>query len=116
MQKLVKLKQNRDFRRLYNRGKTFVTPLFVIYIMKKKCGTARLGITAGKKVGGAVQRNRAKRVISAAFRECLPNIRPGADFVIVARSRILGAKSTQVAQLMKQQLIKAEMWENEDAC
>ena len=49
MEKLVKLKENRDFRRLYGRGKTFVTPLFVVYTMKNKSGPVRLGITAGKK-------------------------------------------------------------------
>lgn len=110
MQKLEKLKLNRDFRRLYGRGKTFVTPLFVVYTMKNKYGKVRLGITAGKKLGGAVQRNRAKRVVTAAFRECLPNIRPGADFVIVARSRILGVKSTEVARLLAVQLKAADLW------
>ena len=110
MQKLEKLKLNRDFRRLYNRGKTFVTPLFVLYSTKNKYGKVRLGITAGKKLGTAVCRNRAKRVITAAFRECLPNIRPGTDFVIVARSRILGVKSTEVTRLLTQQLKVADLW------
>lgn len=110
MQKLEKLKLNRDFRRLYNRGKAFVTPLFVVYIMKNKYNKARLGITVGKKLGGAVQRNRAKRVVTAAFRECLPNISSGADFVIVARSRILGVKSTEAAYLLAQQLKAADLW------
>lgn len=110
MQNFEKLKLNRDFRRLYGRGKTFVAPFFVIYMMKNKCEKVRLGITAGKKIGGAVQRNRAKRVITAAFRECSSNICSGVDFVIVARSRILGVKSTEVALFMKKQFISAGVW------
>lgn len=118
MQDFEKLKLNRDFRRLYGRGKSLVTPHFVIYALKNRNGRLRLGITAGKKLGGAVQRNRAKRVITAAFRECLPNIRRGSDFVIVARSRILGVKSTVVAAAFRKQLRTAGFWcDNEsDSC
>ncbi len=110
MQKFEKLKLNRDFRRLYGRGKTYVTPLFVVYAQKTKRNDIRLGITAGKKIGGAVQRNRAKRVITAAFRACVQNIPTGADFVIVARPRILGVKSTDAEKVLRQQLVAAELW------
>lgn len=64
-----------------------------------------------EKIGGAVQRNRAKRVITAAFRECLPGIKPGYDFVIVARTRILEIKSTAAAQTMKKQLSAAGIYD-----
>ncbi len=114
MRSFCKLKTNRDFRRLYGRGNTFVTPLFVLYCAKGRKGTVRLGITAGKKLGGAVQRNRAKRVITAAFQMCQSNIVPGHDFVIVARSRILGAKSTDAATLLQKQLTAADLWCSEN--
>ena len=49
-------------------------------------GPARLGITASKKVGNAVARNRAKRRLRALARDCLaPHARPGHDYVLVAR-------------------------------
>ncbi|MGN0630941.1 MAG: ribonuclease P protein component, partial [Ruminococcus sp.] len=60
--------RNKDFLTLYRYGKTVVSPYVVIYVRKNKLKCRRLGITAGKKVGGAVQRNRAKRVIRAAYR------------------------------------------------
>lgn len=110
MEKLEKLKLNGDFRRLYSRGKTFVSPCLVLYAMKGRGGRVRLGITAGKKLGCAVCRNRAKRVITAAFRECLPNIAKGHDFVIVARTKILKYKSTQVYEVIKDQIISAGLW------
>lgn len=111
MKSISKLKENYEFRRAYKKGKSFVSPCFVIYAAKNRCGGTRLGITAGKKIGGAVQRNRAKRVITAAFRECLPGIRPGYDFVIVARTRILEIKSTAAAQTMKKQLSAAGIYD-----
>ena len=95
--KLIKLKENRDFRRAYNKGKSYVSPFVVVYVNKNRTNNIRLGITAGKKIGKAVERNRAKRVITAAFASVLPNIREGLDFVIVARTRILDVKSTVVA-------------------
>ena len=104
MSSIVKIKENWVFRRAYSRGKTYVCPAFVVYVMKNRCGGVRLGITAGKKIGGAVQRNRAKRVITAAFRECMPRIAEGYDFVIVARTRILAVKSTEAMQMLEKQL------------
>ena len=94
--KIVKLKENRDFRRVYNKGKSFVNPFFVVYVNKTRWDSVRLGITVGKKIGSAVKRNRAKRVITAAFSTVYPQIQAGYDFVIVARTRILNVKSTEV--------------------
>lgn len=98
--KIIKLKENRDFKRTYYKGKSFVSPYIVVYVNKNRQDGIRLGITAGKKVGNAVLRNRAKRLITAAFRSCLPQISEGLDFVIVARTRILNVKSTVVAASM----------------
>lgn len=60
-----------------------------------------MGITAGKKVGSAVDRNRAKRVIIAAFRQLLPYVSGGYDFVFVARTRTSKVKSTVVFKSLK---------------
>ena len=104
-----KIKQNRDFRKIYGRGRNFVHPAFVTYAMKNGSDKTRLGITVSKKLGGAVLRNRAKRLITAAFRECLPSLKSGYDFVFVARSRIFLLKSTDIAALMTEDFEKAEL-------
>jgi ribonuclease P protein component len=98
--KLIKLKNNYDFRRVYKKGKSYVCPFFVIYINPNRNNNVRLGITVGKKIGNAINRNRAKRVITAAFRSAYPQIAAGNDFVIVARTRILNVKSTKVEELL----------------
>lgn len=110
MRKFEKLKQNWEFRRAYTRGTAFVAPSFVMYVCKGKNSHTRLGITAGKKIGTAVYRNRAKRVITAAFSEVVSHIPQGYDFVIVARTRILSVKSTLVAATIEKQLKSKELW------
>ena len=110
--RIQKLKENREFRRAYNRGKVFVTPFAVIYVTKNRTGDVRLGITAGKKVGKAVKRNRAKRVITAAFSSVLPQIQDGLDFVIVARTRILKIKSTELVPIFEKTLESAGALKN----
>ena len=94
-------KLNKEFRRLYGRGKSVVFPSVVVYYQKNRLNICRIGITAGKKVGCAVKRNRAKRVILASFRELLPHISGGYDFVFVARTKTAMVKSTVVLNHLK---------------
>ena len=84
-----------------------VCPYAVVYVLKNPRNNIRLGITSSKKIGNAVCRNRARRVITAAFHSVLPQIEAGCDFVIVARSRILTAKSTQVSEALLKLFEKA---------
>lgn len=98
------LTTNADFRRAYYKGKSFVTPYFVMYFLKNRTGETKMGITVSKKLGNAVERNRAKRVLAAAFRETAPSLKKGYNIVLVARTRILDVKSTFVLNLMKKTL------------
>ena len=109
-----KLKLNKDFRRIYGRGRSFVNPAFVTYVLKNRSNNIRMGITVSKKIGGAVARNRAKRVILAAFRDCVSSIPNGYDFVFVARTRILNSKSQNIAADIMENLVAAEVIEKAD--
>lgn len=111
---IEKLKINKEFRRVYGRGKSAVTPIVVAYVLPRRDNTVRLGITVSKKIGSAVVRNRAKRIITAAFRECLPNINGGCDVVVVARTRIVSAKSQDIAAVLKKHLTALNMWSDND--
>ena len=102
--KFAVLNTNKDFRTLYYRGKSQIHPLLVTYVRKNRLGTPRAGITTGKKVGNAVARSRCRRVIRAAYRELLPRIQGGWDFVFVARTRTTACKSPQLKQVMEAQL------------
>ena len=85
MPKITALRLNKDFRRLYGHGKSKAHPLMVTYSLRNRLGLKRIGITASKKVGDAVHRNRARRLIKEAYRLLEPGVPTGWDFVFVAR-------------------------------
>ena len=101
MSDYITLKENRDFSRLYRKGKSFVSPVLVTYILKNKSNNLRYGITTGKKIGNAVKRSRSRRVIRASFYELFESVKPGYDFVFVARGKTPFVKSSAVKDAMK---------------
>lgn len=86
------LKKNSDFRRLYSKGKSAVTPYMVVYCRKNGRGCNRLGYTASVKLGHAVVRNRVRRRLREIYRLNAPALKTGFDIVIVARSKSVGAE------------------------
>ena len=86
------LKKNYEFKRLYNKGKTAVTPYMVVYALKTQRGTRRVGYTVSTKLGRAVVRNRVRRRLREIYRLNSDKLRPGVDIVIVARSRCIEAE------------------------
>lgn len=101
MSEYITLKDNRDFSGLYRRGKSFVGPVLVTYVLKNKSDNLRFGITTGKKIGKAVRRTRSRRVIREAYYKLYPDIKKGYDFVFVARGKTPYVKSTVVYKEMK---------------
>lgn len=87
MLKTYSLRENKQFKFLYNRGRNFVYPNFIIYAKENKKPFNRIGITVSKKIGDAVKRNRAKRVLKEAYRLIETEVATGYDFVFVARSK-----------------------------
>ncbi len=96
------LTQNKDFQLCYHKGTCVVLRHVIIYARKNRLAVNRLGITTGKKVGNAVCRSRARRLIRQAWRENELAAPIGLDIVIVARPRLLEVKS----QLLSCQLKK----------
>ena len=88
----VSLRDNYMFQRLYRSKKSSVTPWVAVYFKRNGMDVNRLGITASKKIGGAVQRNRARRIIKEAYRLTEPRLKKGFDIVIVARKKALYGK------------------------
>lgn len=88
---------------MYYRGKSSAGSCVVTYALKSRSNEKRYGITTSKKIGGAVQRNRSKRVIRAAYSALEEDIRGGWDFVFVARSKTSRVKMQAVLSQMKKQ-------------
>ena len=94
------LNDNKDFLALYKKGRYAASKYSVIYVRPNGKPFNRLGITAGKKVGNAVCRNRAKRLIRLAYRNAEVSLPVGMDIVIVARSAICSIKSQEYCGYM----------------
>lgn len=109
------IKLNKNFRFLYARGKSFVSPSVVVYLNKNKDGVQRLGITSGKKIGGAVQRNRARRLIRVAYRTLLPELEESYDMVIVARTHCVYSSSKEVTEHLRSCFSQAQIIKDENS-
>ena len=105
MKKTVSIKKNRDFKLLYRKGKSAVTPVLAMYARKTKHTTSRIGITVSTKVGKAVVRNRVRRRIREAYRKNEELFITGIDLVVVARHR---ASESSFSEIEKNLLRLAE--------
>ena len=102
---LVPLTENHEYKRVYARGKSAVRPALVLYCLRnKKVKQARVGITASKKIGNAVKRNRARRLLRESIRALYPQLKPGYDFVLVSRGRTPFANYQIVSSQLKSAL------------
>ena len=86
------LKKNSDFRRLYSKGKSAVTPYMVVYCRRSREAHNRTGYTVSTKLGHAVVRNRVRRRLREIYRLNAPALKTGYDIIIVARTRCVGAE------------------------
>ena len=102
MEHTIPLKQNHEFRRLYHKGKSAVSPYFVIYCRRTGRPVSRLGITTGVKLGNAVKRNRARRRIRELYRTSEAQLRTGFDLVIVARTRVIYGRYDELERSLRQ--------------
>lgn len=94
MSKIIAIKENYLFSKVYAKGKRKTEKTVAVYALRNyKSGETCLGITTGKKLGNAVQRSRARRLIREAFRQIRKDAKWKKPFwiVVVARSPILGA-------------------------
>ena len=96
--KFKAINKNTQFVRAYRKGVSKVTPLVVTYVLKNRYGHTRIGITASKKLGHAVVRNRIRRRIREVYRLNESRFQPGWDIVVVARSRCLTVSFAKLSQ------------------
>jgi ribonuclease P protein component len=109
VKKRFRLKRSIDFQRVRRSGKSYSHPLVILIVLPNELEHTRVGVVASKSVGGAVERNRAKRVLRAAITAILPDTQPGHDMVLIARPPIGKAISPQVEAALRKTLLKAEM-------
>ena len=111
--KNVAIREHHLYNKAYSKGKRFVGKYVAVYVLRDlaaerlkkahpdKIYVNRLGLSVSKKIGGAVQRNRAKRLLRAAYDTVKDRLRTGNLIVISPRSAICAAKSTDVSHELR---------------
>jgi ribonuclease P protein component len=88
MKRRHRLSRSRDFEAVYRHGRSTATRYLVLYSFPREeveDGGPRLGLAVSRQIGGAVERNRLKRRLRAAFDELAEELPTGTDYVLIAR-------------------------------
>lgn len=121
------IQENHLYQKAYKNGKRFVGKAVAVYVLRdyaahrlmkanpEKRYVNRLGLSVSKKIGGAVERNRAKRIIRAAYDSLRPHLKTGNLIVISARGAIVGLKSSDLERELSAAFRKLELLLPEDA-
>ena len=111
-----RLTKNAQFQRVRSQGRSWAHPLLVLAAYPNTEGLTRVGLTTGRRVGPAVSRNRARRLLREAARLCYPHICPGWDLVLIARPPICKAQMPQVRQALESLLRRARLSTGQEEC
>ena len=119
MKAAVTVKENYEFRRIYRKGKSLVSPQMVLYWQKNRQGQSRLGsrlgVTVSTKLGHAVVRNRVRRRFRELYRLHKPEMQPGFDVILVARGRAVRSTYQQLDETYLRLLRQAGLVPEETA-
>lgn len=107
MKRCYSLKRNKEFRRVYNKGRSTGSRTLVLIHMQAGVPEIRIGFAVGKKIGSAVTRNRVKRRLREAITPLLPEIVPGCRLIFIARSAVTEASFKEIESTVRRLLQKA---------
>lgn len=109
MKRSSRLNRSEDISRVRRQGKSFVHEAIVLGVKPNQFEHNRIAIIAGRSVGGAVQRNLAKRRIRSAYHSLQDELSQGYDLVIIARSTILDFAYAHLVDAIKKLLDQARL-------
>ena len=106
-----RIKQGRDFARAKLQGRRLAQGCLILnWVVPLQGSTSRLGVITGRRIGEAVVRTRARRLLREAFRLNQPHLSEAVDMVLVARPSIVGKRSGEVADDFVAALKKARLY------
>jgi len=119
VQRKFRLARSEDFKRVRRSGKSYAHPLVVLIVqthdqrsnpMDQPRVRTRVGVAAGRTVGTAVYRNRAKRLLREAMRTLIPDIASGLDLILIARPGLVSATLEDTRQALLNLLQRAQIF------
>lgn len=111
VQRRYRLTRAADFQRVRQEGKAYAHPLLVLIFYPHPEAGLRVGISAGRKLGKAVRRNRAKRLLRAAMQTFLPSLSQKGDILLIARPALLQASFWEIRAALESLLHRAHLLE-----
>lgn len=102
-----RLRTGRQFDHVFKRGRRFGGRLFLLVVAPNQEGCDRLGLAVSRRVGGAVARNRARRLLRESFRRLRPARGEGVDVVVVAHKEVAASSQAEVDRELEQRLARA---------
>ncbi|MBQ9131348.1 MAG: ribonuclease P protein component [Clostridia bacterium] len=124
--KYTTIKEHHLYNKTFQKGKRYSGRYLSVFVLRdwaakrlmkenpEKKYYNRFGVSVTKKVGGAVQRNRVKRILRAGYRAVEPELKTGFLIVISPRDGILNAKSTDVEKELRRGFSKLELFRGEE--
>jgi ribonuclease P protein component len=114
MQRPFRLHRSSDIQRVRRTGKSYAHPLLVLFAARGEPPAKRVAFSVGKRLGGAVERNRARRRLREAVRPLVASISEGWDLLLVARSGAATADFADLSGAVRSLLQKAGILAGDD--
>jgi ribonuclease P protein component len=109
VQRKFRLTRSEDFRRVRRSGKSYAHPLLVLVVQTNNQDQLHVGVAASRSIGGAVKRNRTKRLLREAIRTLTPSLVGGRDILLIARPPLASGSIFEVREALLILLRRAEL-------
>jgi ribonuclease P protein component len=112
MERALRLTYDADFRRVRAQGKSWAHPYAILCVLPNNLPHNRYGFSVSKRLGGAVVRNRVKRLLREAVRTTAKEVGPlvpGFDVILIARVPIVGKSFAEVRDMVQTLLRRAKL-------
>jgi ribonuclease P protein component len=113
MQRQFRLRRSADFERVRSQGRSWYHPFLAISVAPNRLSHNRYGFVASHRLGGAVMRNRVRRLLREVVRLSEPRLKAGFDIVFLARNGIVTQPYSTVKDALDELFRRADLWQEE---